>query len=36
LLDRRIERIEGHIEKMANRIVREELKIEKAFIKKKR
>jgi hypothetical protein len=36
LLDRRIERIEKHIEIMANRIVSEELKIEKTFAKKKR
>lgn len=36
LLDRRIERIEKHIEVMANKIVQEEIKIEKAFVKKKR
>jgi biopolymer transport protein ExbB/TolQ len=36
LLDRRIEKIEGHIEAMANKIVREEIRIEKAFEKKKR
>lgn len=36
LLDRRIEKIEKHIEFMANRIAQEEMKIEKAVIKKKR
>lgn len=32
LLDRRIEKIEKHIESMANKIVQEEVKIEKAIM----
>lgn len=36
LLDRRIEKIEKHIEVMANRIVKEEMKIKKAVIKKRK
>jgi hypothetical protein len=36
LLDRRIEKIEKHIEAMANKIVQEEIKIEKTFKAKKR
>ena len=35
LLDRRIEKIEKHIEAMANKIVQEEMKIEKGLIKRK-
>jgi biopolymer transport protein ExbB/TolQ len=36
LLDRRIEKIEKHIEAMSNKIVQEEVRIEKAFIKKRK
>lgn len=35
-VDRRIERIEEHIEKIANKIVREELKIERMIKNKRR
>ena len=36
LLDRRIEKIEKHIKAISNKIVQEELKIEKKVVKKKR
>jgi len=36
LLDRRIEKIEKHIKVISNKIVQEELKIEKTVAKKKR
>lgn len=36
LLDRRIEKIEKHIESMANKIIQEEVKIERAILKKPR
>jgi len=36
LLDRRIEKIEKHIKLIANKIVQEEVKIEKAFSKKRK
>ena len=36
LMERRIARIEGHIENVVNRVMKEELKIEKALKKKKR
>jgi len=35
LMDRRMERIEVHIEKMAEKIVKEELRIEKAVSRRK-
>tara|TARA_Y100000294_G_C8550525_1_gene335088 strand:- start:1440 stop:1634 length:195 start_codon:yes stop_codon:yes gene_type:complete len=36
LMERRIARIEGHIETVVNRVMKEELKIEKALKKRKR
>jgi len=36
LMERRIARIESHIENAVNRVMREELKIEKAMKRKKR
>ena len=36
LMERRIARIESHIENVVNRVMREELKIEKALKRKKR
>ena len=36
ILDKRIERIEQHIERIATRVMREELKIEKALKSKRR
>ena len=35
VMDRRIERIEEHIERVATRMIKEELKIERAVLKKK-
>lgn len=36
LMERRIARIEGHIEKVVNRVFREELKIEKTLKRRKK
>lgn len=36
LMERRIARIEGHIENAVNRVMKEELKIEKALKRKKK
>jgi len=36
LMERRVARIEGHIERAVNRVVKEEYKIEKAVRRKKR
>ena len=36
LMERRIARIEGHIENVVNRVMKEELKIEKALKRKKK